>query len=114
METYFGEIEQAHGRLARERALEDLKTLARDAEDLLKATAHDASDKTKEARSRVAAALNKAKATIVDVQGQALATAKAAAKGADSVIREHTYKSVGVAFGVGLLIGVLAIRVGRD
>jgi len=32
----------------------------------------------------------------------------AGAKSADRVIREHPYQSVGIAFGFGLLIGVLA------
>lgn len=114
METYFGEIEQAHSRLARERALEDLKTLTRDAEDLLKATAHDASEKTKEVRSRVTTALERAKSTIVEAQEQAFVTAKAAARKTDTVIREHPYETMGVAFGIGLLIGLLATRNNRQ
>ena len=73
METYFGEIEQVNSRLARERALADLKELTRDTEALLKATAHDASDKAKEVRSRVTIALERAKSTIVELQGQAVA-----------------------------------------
>ena len=32
------------------------------------------------------------------------------AKAADKVIREHPYYTIGLAFGVGLLIGVLARR----
>lgn len=110
METNYEAIEKAHSALARERVMEDLQTLARDAEDLLKATAGDASEKAKEARSRVSAALERAKETCVQVQEQTVASAKAAAKKADMVIREHPYESLGVAFGVGLLIGVLVSR----
>lgn len=32
------------------------------------------------------------------------------AKAADRVIRDHPYQTIGLAFGLGLLIGVLAIR----
>lgn len=110
METSYEAIEKAHTDAAREQAMEDLKTLSRDAEDLLKATAGDVSDKAKEARSRVAAALEQAKASYTRLQAQTLATAKAAAKKADTVIREHPYESIGIAFGVGLLIGVLVTR----
>jgi len=112
METHFANLqnEQAQSSLARERVLADLRTLARDSEALLKATAGDASDKAKEARSRFSAALERARATCNDLQEQALATAKAAATRADTVIREHPYESIGVAFGVGLLIGVLVAR----
>jgi ElaB/YqjD/DUF883 family membrane-anchored ribosome-binding protein len=57
METHFPAMDNVQSRLARERVLADLKTLTSDAEELLKATAADLSDKAKEARARVAAAL---------------------------------------------------------
>lgn len=110
METHFNEIEQAHSTLARERVLADLRTLARDSEDLLKATAGDLSDKAKEARQRVLLALDKARATCDDMQEETMARARAAAKKADTVIRDHPYESIGISFGVGLLIGVLVGR----
>jgi ElaB/YqjD/DUF883 family membrane-anchored ribosome-binding protein len=110
METNYEAIENAQGDIARERLMGDLQTLSRDAEELLKATAGDVSDKAKEARSRMSAALDRAKATYSQMQAQTLATAKAAAKKADTVIRAHPYESIGIAFGVGLLIGVLVTR----
>jgi len=110
METNFEALEQSHGAVARERVRADLENLTRDAEELLKATAGDVSEKAKEARSRVAAALERAKTTCVSMQQQTMASAKAAAKKADVVIRDHPYESIGVAFGVGLLIGVLVTR----
>jgi ElaB/YqjD/DUF883 family membrane-anchored ribosome-binding protein len=113
METYFGEIEQAHNRISRQRVLADLTTLTRDTEDLLKVTAHDVSDQARETRARITAALERAKATCSALHEQALATAKAAARKTDLVIRKHPYESIGVAFGVGLLVGVLVIRSNR-
>jgi ElaB/YqjD/DUF883 family membrane-anchored ribosome-binding protein len=110
METDYEAIEKGHSAVARERIMADLQTLTRDAEDLLKATAGDVSEKAREARGRVAAALERAKATYANLQSQTVATAKAAAKKADVVIRDHPYESIGVAFGVGLLIGVLVAR----
>jgi ElaB/YqjD/DUF883 family membrane-anchored ribosome-binding protein len=110
METNYEEIEKAHSSIARERVKEDLQNLARDAEDLLKATAGDVSEKAREARSRLSAALERAKATCSHLQESTIASAKAAAKKADVTIREHPYESIGVAFGVGLLIGVLVGR----
>ena len=110
METNFEELEQAHSRLARERVMADLKTLVRDSEDLLKATAGDVSEKAKEARARVSSALERARASCDDLQEQTIASAKAAAKKADAVIRTHPYESIGVALGIGLLIGVLVAR----
>jgi len=110
METNYEAIEESHGAIARERVKADLETLTRDAEDLLKATAGDVSEKAKAARSRVAAALERAKTTCVHLQEQTMATAKVAAKKADTVIREHPYETIGVAFGVGVLLGVVLTR----
>ena len=110
METNYEAIEKSHGEIARERVRTDLESLTRDAEELLKATAGDVSEKASAARTRVAAALERAKATCTHLQEQTVATAKAAARKADVVIREHPYQFIGVAFGVGLLIGVLVTR----
>jgi len=110
METNYEDIEQSHGNTARERVQEDLETLTRDAEDLLKATAGDVSEKAREARSRVSAALERAKTTCRRLQGQTIATAKVAAKKADTVIRDHPYEAIGVSFGIGLLLGVVIAR----
>jgi len=97
--------------LATERLSKDLKMVARDAEDLIKATASDVSEKAREARGRLAGALESAKETLQE-------KAAAGAKAADKVIHDHPYRSLGVAsgvaFGVGLLIGVLANRRNHD
>lgn len=106
MEAKFEAIEKAHSAIARERVATDLQTLTRDAEDLLKATAGDVSEKAKETRARVVAALERAKATCAHLQEQTVAVAKKA----DTVIRDHPYESIGLAFGLGLLIGVLVTR----
>ncbi len=110
METHFENIELAHSSLARERVVADLRALVRDSESLLKATAGDVTEKAKEARARLTTALERAKSTCDELQRQAVAAARAAAKKADSAIREHPYESIGLAFGIGLLIGLLARR----
>lgn len=110
METPTGQLEADSGTLARERVYADLRALSRDAEELLKVSAGDLSEKAKEARSRLSSAIDRAKATCADMQEQTVATAKAAARKADTVIRAHPYESIGIAFGVGLLIGVLVTR----
>ena len=38
----------------------------------------------------------------------------AAAKATDNTIREHPYESIGIAFGLGVLVGVLAMWSRRD
>ena len=92
--------------VARQRVVTDLKTLSHDAEDLLKATAGDMSEKTRAARQRLGVALERAKATYVNLQDRTVA----AAKKADVVIRDHPYQFIGVSFGIGLLAGLLIAR----
>ena len=110
METHFPTISDSPAGLARRRMLEDLRTLAADAEELVRATASDATDKAKVARSRLAATIEKAKSTYDQIQEQGLSSAKAAARNADETVRQHPYQSVGIAFGAGLLIGALLGR----
>jgi ElaB/YqjD/DUF883 family membrane-anchored ribosome-binding protein len=52
------------------------------------------------------ATIDSAKATCHRLEEKAVAGAKVA----DKAIREHPYQAVGIAFGIGLLIGVLATR----
>jgi ElaB/YqjD/DUF883 family membrane-anchored ribosome-binding protein len=86
--------------------VEDFKVVVHDAEGLLKASAGELGEKAREARARLAASLEGAKTSFHQVEEKAVAGAKAT----DKVIREHPYQSLGVAFGVGLLIGVLVTR----
>ena len=105
METHFDAM-QPTSEVSREKVKEDLRALMRDAEDLLKATAGDMSEKTKEVRSRLAQAIETAKGTCHRLEEKTIAAAKAT----DKVIRDHPYESIGVAFGVGILLGVLIGR----
>jgi len=102
--------EENRGQISRERVMADLAALAADAEALLRATAEDVSDKAKETRARVAAALEKAKATYQEYQAQGIESAQAAISKADQTIRTHPYQSIGIAFGVGILLGALLRR----
>ena len=86
-----------------DRLMRDLKVVASDAEALIKATAGDMSDKAKEARARLSQAVASAKETALSLQSKAAEKAKVA----DQVVRDHPYETVGVAFGVGLLVGLL-------
>jgi ElaB/YqjD/DUF883 family membrane-anchored ribosome-binding protein len=110
METHYPDMQEMHGQLARERVLADLKTLAGDAEALLRATAGDASDKAKETRERLAAAVEKARTTCAELQAKGVESARRAMKSTDETIRTHPYESIGIAFLAGLVVGVLVRR----
>lgn len=89
-----------------ERLLQDLKAVVRDGEELLKAGAADLTERGLAARERLTAALEVAKETRRRLQERAIASAKAT----DQLIREYPYQSLGIAFGVGMLFGILVNR----
>jgi ElaB/YqjD/DUF883 family membrane-anchored ribosome-binding protein len=92
--------------VTRDKLVQDLKTVLRDAEDLIKATAGELGDKTKEARQRLTATVESARSSLTDLENRAVASARAT----DKLIREHPYPSIGVAVGLGLLLGLLVNR----
>ncbi|MBI3880315.1 MAG: DUF883 domain-containing protein [Verrucomicrobia bacterium] len=106
METHFDALESEHERVDRAKLVADLKVVMHDLEEMMKSTAGDMSDKAKELRARLTASLANAKAACGRLEEKAIAGAKVA----DKVIRDHPYESIGIAFGVGLLIGVLVTR----
>lgn len=63
-----------------------------------------------ELRAKLDTAVEKAKAVCERLQAQTVAAAKAS----DKAVREHPYQAAGIAFGVGILIGVLVARRRRD
>jgi ElaB/YqjD/DUF883 family membrane-anchored ribosome-binding protein len=89
-----------------ERLLRDLQSVVRDGEELLRAGVQDLSEKGVAAREKLAAALEVAKETRRRLEERAVASAKAT----DRLVREYPYQSLGAAFGIGLIIGVLINR----
>ena len=106
MEEHYHNMTSTGGDLTRERLVEDLRSLVRDAEELLKSGAEEVGGKAAELRARLQTSLDKAKDTCRKLEGHAVESAKAA----DRVIRRHPYESMGIAFGVGVLLGVLINR----
>jgi ElaB/YqjD/DUF883 family membrane-anchored ribosome-binding protein len=80
--------------------------LLEDAQALLSATAHVAEEKVMEARKRLATAIEQGRETWNHVQERAVAGAEAA----DEVIRDRPYQAIGVALGIGALVGYLLGR----
>ena len=85
---------------------EDLRLVAEDAEELIKATGGELAEKTREIRDRLKIVLEDAKVTCARLEEQAAAGFRAT----DRTIRENPYSSIGIALGAGLLIGFLLKR----
>lgn len=84
----------------------DMGTLAEDARALMAATADVAGERVGDARKRLAAALERGK----EMYGRVKEKAVEGAKATDQAVHEHPYQAIGIALGVGALIGYFIAR----
>ncbi len=94
----------------RDRLMADLRVVVADAEELLRLGAEQTGAAASEWRARVEARIADAKAAMRDLQDSAIARAKAAGQAADNYVHENPWRAIGVAAGVGLLVGLLIGR----
>jgi ElaB/YqjD/DUF883 family membrane-anchored ribosome-binding protein len=90
--------------------VEDLKTVMRDAEALLKATSAQTGEKIQEVRARAEQSLKQAQERLSAIEEEALRRARELAGATEDYVRENPWQSLGIAAGIGLLIGVLIGR----
>ncbi len=88
----------------------DFKALMADAEDLIKATASHEDGPLSAIRSKALDALNNAKDSLSAAEGTLTEKAKEVAEGADEFVHRNPWEAVGVAAGLGLLIGLFIRR----
>jgi ElaB/YqjD/DUF883 family membrane-anchored ribosome-binding protein len=93
-----------------EKLFQDLQAVVRDAEALLNATAGQASDKVQAVRSRAEETLKQARSSLESAENIAVRRAKEVAEQAENYVRENPWQAVGVAAGIGLLLGLLLSR----
>ncbi|MGH8689538.1 MAG: DUF883 family protein [Burkholderiales bacterium] len=82
-----------------DRLLDELRAVIGDAEELLRVTADQAGPKAQEVRARAEESLRAAREHL---QG--------AGRQLDSQVREHPWAAVGIAAGIGLIVGILLSR----
>ncbi|MFZ2525174.1 MAG: DUF883 family protein [Candidatus Ferrigenium altingense] len=96
--------------VSKEKLMQDLRVVVADAEELLRATAGQAGEKVSAARERIQENLAAAKQRLAAAQDAVVAKTKEAAKVTDEYVHENPWKAVGIAAGVGLVIGMLISR----
>ncbi|MRD46557.1 DUF883 family protein [Caenimonas koreensis] len=100
------ELTQSH----KDKLMSDLKLVIADAEELLKLTAGNVGDKASEMRIRMQARMEQAKADLVDLQDMAVVRVRDAGRAADAYVQDNPWRAVGIAAGVGLVVGMLISR----
>jgi len=95
---------------SKERLVSDMKVLVADTEELLRATASQAGEKATVARERIQATLASTKAKLIEAERALLEKTKQAARATDDYVHDNPWQAVGVAAGVGFLLGLLIGR----
>jgi ElaB/YqjD/DUF883 family membrane-anchored ribosome-binding protein len=102
---YAGNVVEAKNKLAA-----DFSAVIEDTEELLQATANQASEKVIAARTRVQESLKAAKQKIDATQDRAMEKTKASVAATDDYVHAHPWPLIGAAAAVGALLGMLITR----
>jgi len=94
----------------KDKLIEDLKVVAQDVEELLRATASATGDKLSEARARAEQSLRAARMHLSEASDEIADRTRAAATAADDYVRDNPWHAIGIAAGIGLAVGFLLAR----
>ncbi len=92
--------------ITKDKLVEDVKVLTKDVQDLLKATASVVGEKAADARVKVEESLKVAQDKLSVVQENVKAKGREAAAVTDEYVRDNPWNAVGIAAGVGFLLGI--------
>ena len=95
---------------SQEKLVADMKAVIADAEDVLKATADQTGEKIASLRARIQERLHAARVRLADAEAVLREKTRAMAKATDAYVHENPWKSIGVAAGVGFLVGFILGR----
>jgi ElaB/YqjD/DUF883 family membrane-anchored ribosome-binding protein len=93
-----------------EQLREHFKDALADAEALVKATAELSGDSLTAARTRARESVRIARARLEEAQDVVVQKAKGAANATDVFVRDSPWEAIGIAAGIGVLVGVLLAR----
>ena len=96
--------------VSRDKLKGDLKTVLSDMDDYLRATASQTGEKIGEIRERLQEQMRKAKDRLADTKEIVVDKTKVAARATDEYVHDNPWRAVGIAAGVGLIIGLLIGR----
>jgi ElaB/YqjD/DUF883 family membrane-anchored ribosome-binding protein len=89
---------------------EDLAAVLRDAETLIKASAGQSGEKLAEAQTRIRQSLDAAKERLREAEHSAMRHGEEALHATEDYVRHNPWQAVGIAAGIGLVVGVLLAR----
>ena len=96
--------------VTKEQILSDMRVVVGDLESMLKATANSADADVRALSERLRDRLAVAKARLLDAEHAMLERGRQIARSTDDYVHQHPWSSIGVAAGIGLLLGVVIAR----
>lgn len=103
-------MEKSVNEVTKEQLIADFNVVVADAEALLKATANQGGEKLAEVRAKAEESLKVLKGRLAHAQETVIIKTREAAKATDVYVHENPWQAVGVAAGIGVLIGYLMGR----
>jgi len=94
----------------KKKLLADFNAVMSEADELLKLVADEGGDKAGALRTKVERNLNSAKQQLRSLEDAVMEKTRAGAHAADEYVHENPWRAVGIAAGVGLIIGLLIGR----
>ncbi|HTE15883.1 MAG TPA: YqjD family protein [Burkholderiales bacterium] len=96
--------------ISKDKIKSDLKTVFSDMDEYLRATASQTGEKIGIIRERLQEHMHKAKDRLADTKEIVVDKTKEAAKATDEYVHDNPWHAVGIAAGVGLIVGMLIGR----
>lgn len=96
--------------VSRDKIKGDFKTILTDMDEYLRATASHTGEKIGVLRERLQEQMHRAKDRLADTREIVVDKTKEAAKATDEYVHDNPWRAVGIAAGVGLIIGMLIGR----
>lgn len=94
----------------RDRLLEDLRLVVKDAEDLLRSTGQQMDDGYRLARARFESTLSSARSNLSDIEERVTESTRDAVESTQQYVKENPWQAVGIGAAAGLAIGLLIGR----
>ncbi|MEY5099720.1 MAG: hypothetical protein RJA36_2439 [Pseudomonadota bacterium] len=94
----------------KDKLVADLRLVVADAEELLAATASQTGEKIAELRARMQDNLRGARIKLADAEAAVREKTRQVAKATDIYVHENPWKAIGIAAGVGVVVGLLIGR----
>lgn len=90
--------------------LNEFQALVHDTEKLLQHSASLAGEQAEELREQIRASLGRARSTLHNAEDSLRERGKAAVQATEGYVQTHPWQTIGIAAGIGLLLGMLITR----